>query len=117
MKATVRALHSPDVDIDEYQPADPEDVHVLVQVMAGPSDGPGAESFDVLICTPGRITEMARANGPLLGRHMVLVDRFDAVQIRRFLVGVFEAEEAATWPELGERLGRIGKWEFEDYRP
>jgi immunity protein 8 of polymorphic toxin system len=24
--------------------------------------------------------------------------------------------EADTWSELGERLGRLGYWEFEDYR-
>jgi hypothetical protein len=24
--------------------------------------------------------------------------------------------EAETWSEVGERLGRLGYWEFEDYR-
>jgi len=31
------------------------------------------------------------------------------------LRGVHEVE-SDTWAEIGERLGRFGYWEFEDYR-
>jgi hypothetical protein len=30
---------------------------------------------------------------------------------------VVESEEAPTWAELAAKVGRIGKWEFEDYHP
>jgi hypothetical protein len=33
------------------------------------------------------------------------------------LTRAVESEEAPTWPELAIKIGRIGKWEFEDYRP
>jgi Immunity protein 8 len=88
---------------------------VLVQIMAGPADGPGSESFDVVVCTPSWLGELARRDGPITGRHHLIVDRFDADQVRSYLTAEVEAEEAPSWKALAERIGRIGKWEFEDY--
>jgi hypothetical protein len=118
MKAAIRYLHSPDVDdLESYQPGDPENFGLLVQVMAGPADGPGEESFDVMVCTPGWLAERVRSGGPLIGRHYLIVDTYDFATIETVLANAVESEEAPTWNELGERLGRIGKWEFEDYQP
>jgi hypothetical protein len=117
MKATVRHLHSPDVDLDNFVPDDPEDVGVLIQVLAGPVDGPGEESFDIMLCTPNWLKSWVRSHGPTIGRHHLIVERYDFSRIREYIVTAIEAEEGATWQELGLRIGRIGKWEFEDYRP
>lgn len=117
MRARVRYLHSPDFDLETFTPDDPEDVGLLIQVIAGPADGPGDESFDVVVRTPRYLARETRDRGPLMGRHYLVVDRYDFGQIRRFLIGAVESEEASTWKDLGERLGRIGKWEFEDYVP
>ncbi len=110
MKAAIRYLHSPDVnDLESFQPADPEAFGLSVQVMAGPADGAGEESFDV-VCTPGWLAERVRSRGPLFGRHHVIFDAYDFDQIKAVLTDAVESEEAPTWNELGERLGRIGKW-------
>jgi hypothetical protein len=45
MRAVVRAIDSPDVDVCGYVSADPENDGVFLQVYAGPADGTGAESF------------------------------------------------------------------------
>jgi immunity protein 8 of polymorphic toxin system len=116
MKAAVRRLHSPDADLATFQPDDSEDVGVLVQVIAGPDDGPGEESFDVVVCTPRWLERRVRAEGPLVGRHHLVVARYDGPEVMRFLTAAVESEHAATWNELALRLGRIGMWEFEDYR-
>jgi Immunity protein 8 len=39
-----------------------------------------------------------------------------SIGVTAFLRARFEEPEAASWSELGEKLGRIGSWEFEDYR-
>lgn len=117
MRAVVRYLHSPDADLETYVPEAPEDVGLLIQVIAGPADGPGEESFDVVLRTSRRLAREATEVGPLIGRHYLVVDRYDFAEIRRFLVDAVESAEAPTWSELGERIGRIGKWEFEDYVP
>jgi len=85
--------------------------------MAGPEGGFGEESFDVLVCTPSWLDLRVHENGPLLGRHYLVVKSWDAVSVKGYLTEAVEAEEAGTWQELASKLGRIGKWEFEDYRP
>jgi hypothetical protein len=112
VRAVVRYLHSPDLELGTEAPPDPEDFEILVQVMAGPADGPGEESFDVVVCTPACLRRAVR-KGPVLGRHLLVVDRYDLDVIERFLVTAVEAARARSWPELGTLIGRIGKWEFE----
>ncbi|HEV2885883.1 MAG TPA: immunity 8 family protein [Jatrophihabitans sp.] len=117
MRAVIRRLHSPDADLDTYLPIDPTDVGVLVQIMAGPEGKPGEESFDVVVCTARWLDRWVAEHGPLVGRHHLIIERWDLARIRRYLTQAVESEEAATWGELAVRIGRIGKWEFEDYQP
>lgn len=45
-------LSSVDVDVETYVPKDPANDAVWLRLMVGPLDGPGEESFDVLVRTP-----------------------------------------------------------------
>jgi hypothetical protein len=69
MRAVVRRFHSPDADLDRYVPDDREDVGLLVQMLVGPAEKPGEESFDVVVCTPRWLDRWVREDGPLIGRH------------------------------------------------
>ena len=119
MRATVRHFHSPDVEdgnLDAFNPADREDLGVLVQMMVGPIDDELAhESFDVLVCTPPWLARWVREHGPTLGRHYLIVETWDWFLIRGFLLKEVQAPEMDTWDSLGQRIARIGYWEFEDY--
>jgi hypothetical protein len=116
MRCTIRRFHSPDVDLHTYAPTKAADVGILVQIMVGPAEGPGEESFDVVVCTPRWLERRVREEGPLLGRHHVVMEEYDAARMRIFLTEEIESLEAPTWPELASKIGRIGKWEFEDYQ-
>ncbi len=117
MKAIVQGLCTTDgADLDVYVPGDPADVGLWVRMIVGPAGTPGEESFDVGVCTPAWLDRYVRENGPLLGRHYLIVERWDARHIRSYLTGAVESQEAQTWPELAEKIGRIGMWEFEDYK-
>jgi hypothetical protein len=117
MKANVRRFHSPDADLETFEPEDVRDVQVLVQIMVGPSGGPGEESFDVVVCTPSRLLRVVEDEGPLVGRHHLVVPIWDWPRIRLFLTDEVEAVDGVSWNDLASKLGRIGKWEFEDYQP
>lgn len=117
MRAAAKHFQSPDADLEAFVPGDVSDVGMLVQVMAGPADGPGEESFDVVVCTPKWIARQLRERGPVIGRHHLLVESWDWPRIRLFLTQAVEAPEAPTWSDLAAKIDRIGKWEFEDYKP
>lgn len=117
MKAIVRSVYSSDVDVNSYISMEPDADGIWVRFIIGPDNGPGEESFDVLVCTPLWLREVIEADGPQIGRHRLIVGTLDLPDAIRFLRSRFEACEAADWPALAEKLGRIGYWEFEDYRP
>ena len=108
---------SSDIDIATYVSADPLDDAVWLRFMVGASDSLGEESFDVLVCTATWLARTARESGPQIGRHHLIVDRMDVTGAIDFLRGRIEALEGPEWSILAERIGRIGAWEFEDYRP
>lgn len=97
-------------------PLDPSDVGESLMVIVGPVNGPGEESFQLTVWTPRWLQREVDSSGPLVGRHYVIVSSWDWPTIEDFLRRAFEREEADDWAALGERLGRIGFWEFEDYR-
>ena len=84
--------------------------------MVGPADGPGEESFDVLVCTPRWVERLVQEKGPLIGRHYLIVNQLDIPESVRFLAKQVQSLEAKDWSSLAEKLARIGQWEFEDYQ-
>lgn len=99
---------------------DPAEFSFLARMIVGPPDTPGEESFDITVCTPEWLAAQCRAQGGLYDpRHhlVVTLDTFDQRALRTWLEGRVRAVEAPTWSEIGERPGRLGFWEFEDYKP
>jgi Immunity protein 8 len=116
----LRELHSPDIlDLPEsYVPPDPKCFGFLLQAFFGPDDGPGEESFDMVVCTPLWLArELHESGGILIGRHYLLVEEYNVGRIRDFLIEYAKTCNGETWHEVAEKLGRVGRWEFEDYRP
>ena len=117
MRAAIHQFISPNVDLERFSPSDPSDAGVLVQMLIGSADREGAESFYVFVCTPRYLTHWHGGDGPIIGRHILIVQAWHWPAIRDFLAHVVESEEAGTWEELTKRLGRLGRWEFEDFSP
>ena len=42
-------------------------------------------------------------------------DDFDQRQLRSWLESRVRQLQGGSWSEIGEKLGRLGYWEFEDY--
>jgi hypothetical protein len=96
-------------------PEDPESFGILVQVMAGPAGEDGEESFDMVVCTPAWLRNQLGPTDIKMGRHYLLVHHYDFAALAGF-VEDFAAEcRGATWREAALRMGRLGKWEFDDF--
>ena len=115
MKAQIQRFHSPDVELPTYSAEPTDDIEVLIQVIAGPAGSIAEESFDVLACNPVALARIIAADGPVLGRHLLIVSGWDWNVIETFLTDEIMSCEGDDWPTLAQRIGRIGKWEFEDY--
>ncbi len=82
--------------------------------MIGPADGMGEESFEFMLCTPDWFA--SKMKGDIVeGRHYLFVKEFNYAQLERFVEDYCARYSASSWREVAERLGRLGKWEFEDY--
>ena len=118
VRAKIKRLHSPDVpNVETYVPEDPRDFGFLLQIMVGPGGGEGEESFDVVVCSARWISHHLGPEGILVGRHYLVVDSYDYPRLEGFLRRYVDQCSGSTWEEVAFRLGRLGKWEFEDYKP
>jgi hypothetical protein len=116
MRAKLKGIHSPDADLRSFIPADAGCFCLLVQIMAGPDDGPGQESFDLTLCTPKWLLAEYSAQDVVPGRHMLLVFEYDFERIFSYLKSQVENAAGDDWRAVARQLSRIGKWEFEDYK-
>ncbi|PXX54029.1 immunity protein 8 of polymorphic toxin system [Nocardia tenerifensis] len=116
MRAVIRHLLT-DTDPAAFAPDDPEKFVFLVQMLAGPSDGPGEESFQFEVCTPGWLLERTRREGPVNGRHQVIVEHFNWSALEIYFQRLVTRCWGSDWNEVATKLGRYGYWEFEDYTP
>ena len=116
MRAALKHLQSPDiVDLATYSPEEPKKICFLLQMMVGPAAQEGAESFDVTVCTPQWLAEHCPTDAILVGRHHLLVMEYDFARIHNSLRQRIEACVGENWEEVARQVGRLGKWEFEDY--
>jgi len=100
-------------------PGDPSEFALLARMIVGPPDAPGEESFDVTVCSPEWLAKKCHeAGGIYNARHhlVVNVEDFDVRVLRAWLAARVQEVQAESWSEIGSRLGRLGYWEFEDYR-
>ena len=93
----------------------PAEVGEWIRVLAGPQGAAGEESFDLLVCTPTWLAREVAESGPQVGRHRLIIDTWNAANVKRVVAEFFEREVADDWLGLAPKLARIGHWEFEDY--
>jgi hypothetical protein len=84
--------------------------------LVGPVGGKGEESFDFIVCTPGWFS--SNMNGKLVvsGRNYLFMQKFDYPALEQFVRNYCSQCVGKTWREVADKVSRIGKWEFEDYR-
>lgn len=117
MRAVVRRLHSPDVhDLEAWAPEDSGCFGLLVQAFVGPRGGEGEESFDFIVCSPEWLARKHGKDAAVLGRHHLLLFKYDIEKIRKAIESVVERAEGSDWEEVAGKIARYGQWEFEDYR-
>ncbi len=118
MRAKLKSYNATDVqDLNAYRPADPRNFRFTMELFIGPDSEEGEETFQVTVCTPDWLKSQHGPNDVVVGRHHLIVFEFDLKRIVRFIEEYCANTEGSSWHEIGEKLGRLGYWEFEDYQP
>lgn len=117
MKAEIKSIYSLDIDdLPNYSPADTENFCFSLRIIASPESEEGEESFDIQVCTPKWMLENYRKEEVIIGRHYLIVMEYNYDRILQTISSFCSRCEGATWREVAEKIGRLGYWEFEDYR-
>jgi hypothetical protein len=113
----IKKLHSPDImNLETYKPLKKDCFCFLLQVIAGPKGMEGEESFDVKVCTPQWLMNNIKNNEIIMGRHYLILQRYNYDLISQRIDSFCHMCEGKEWKECAEKLGRLGKWEYEDYQ-
>jgi hypothetical protein len=118
ISAQVRGIYTGEMDhLEGHTPTDPDNFCVLVRAMVGPRGSEGEESFDIKVCTSKWLEGQIQKDGFALGLHCLFVETYDPKQIRNLLAKFIERSSGESWREVAEKISRIARWEFEDYKP
>lgn len=118
MKAEIKSLHSLQSEdtLINYWPDDVSSFGTWIRAYIGPQGEAGSEAFDIQVCTPDWLKSQCAAEGPMWGRHMLIVETYDYDAIKGLIERYVESSEGDDWASIAGKLSRIGAWEFEDYR-
>jgi hypothetical protein len=99
-----------------YVPEVPDDFGVRLDfdVRSAEEGVPGTFGyFSVYVCSPKHLDRWLDAEEMKLGRHLVLMKRWEPQRVVGFINDFVERIEAETWEELAELISRIAAWEDE----
>ena len=116
MKAEIKDISCDYFDLSTYTPIDPESFSFPLFVTVGTEFAEGEDLFYIQVCTPKWILENHCREDVIIGRHYLIVMEYDYARIIQTITAFCSQWEASTWPELAEKLGRLGQWEFEDHQ-
>jgi hypothetical protein len=118
MKAILKDIYSTDISIPlaDFKPDDSENFGFLVRIIVEEEKHGGEESFDIMVCTPKWLISNHNKSDIIIGRHYLIVFEYNYLRIYSKLKTIIDEIEVKNWDEIGMIIGRIGKWEFEDYK-
>lgn len=118
MKPVIKAILSPDIeDLADYLPEEADNFGFLLQLLIGPENEQGMESFQVMVCTPKWFAGRYANDSFVLGRYHLMVFKYDYDALIGFITLNVANSRGENWQEIGNKLSRFAYWEFEDYIP
>jgi hypothetical protein len=115
MRAELKRIHSPDIDLATYWPDDPECFGFFLQFFAGPESEDGDDSFGITICTT-RWLEREKPGMTFFASGYLIVPIYNLESIKAFIKGYCARCSGEDWPEVAAKIGKIAHWEFENYQ-
>lgn len=115
MRAVLKELMSPDVDLRTYQPEDEEEFGFLLEVTIGPDDAEGGDLFQIIVCSPKWLMKNHKRDDLIFCQHRLIAFEYNLHRIRQKIANYCSTCVGNDWTEIVAQLQRIGHWEFGDY--
>ncbi|MCH9625860.1 MAG: hypothetical protein S4CHLAM123_10440 [Chlamydiales bacterium] len=116
MRAIIKGFHSPEIDdLQHFKPEITDNFCFLLQLMIGPENEDGEESFDIEVCTPKWLLSKYKKDEIIFGRHMLIVFEYNFEQISNKLKYFVKSCNGSSWNEIAKKISKISSWEFESY--
>lgn len=118
MRADLKRMYSIElpVSLEAHCPADPEKFGLSIRLEVGLVGSSATDLFDLFVCTPYWIQEQLAQEGPVWGRHILLIPRYDYDLVLQAVTRRMDACQGKDWAEVANKLSRFMAWEFEDYQ-
>lgn len=116
MRAMLKRLHSPDVDIERYFPECGDSFGFLLQAMIGPEGSNAEEAFDFMVCTPKWLEDRYLEEKCIFGIYLIIVFDYDISVIRKKIEKLCSSYDSEDWTTIADKISKYGRWEFSDYR-
>jgi Immunity protein 8 len=114
--STLKSIDFGGKNLSNFSPSSPNNFCIWLTLGIGPLNAEGSHLYQLGICTPTWLDNQIQNDGPISGRHMLLVNSFDEVEIRTFIIKTIEKCDSGDWAKTSIVLARHFAWEYEDYQ-
>ncbi|WKL57150.1 Imm8 family immunity protein [Asticcacaulis sp. ZE23SCel15] len=115
MRAQLKSLHSPDVDLDSYYPNNADCFSFLLQAFIGPDVEDGEDVFNFIVCTPQWL-EVEKKGEITFGANYIIVTNYNLKDIEEHLKSYAQRCVGDSWVEVANKIAKVGEWEFDNYQ-
>lgn len=88
----------------------------MLQILVGPKDEKGDETFDIIVCTPKWLLDNRSEDEIIFGKNYLIVFKYNYQKIYGKIKSYIDKLNGNSWEELALKMNRISYWEFEDYQ-
>lgn len=102
---------------EKYQPELRHNFHIQIDLSIGFDDEEGMSNYFFSVCTPTWLDHNIQNQGPVSGRHLLIVNQYDHKEIAKYVENILETSIRPSREDTFVVLSRHFFWEFEDYQP
>jgi hypothetical protein len=116
MKPIIQYIEQNGQELEDFNPEIRDNFWCYLSIRIGFDDEEGSSDFGFQVGTPRAFDHRGQHEGPIWGRHHLIVNFFDATEIRTAVEKKVAECARSTVEETNLILSRFFHWEFEDYQ-
>ena len=110
MMPELKWMFSPDVEIETFAPEEGAPWGFLLQIGLAPPGIDGADSFDVIVCSPDWIPLHYGSDAIVDGRFHLIMATYSEAILKSYIERTARNSAAPTWNEVVDRFGQVAQF-------